>query len=160
MAGYNPISNGNNTNNQWRTLTQPEWDYVINTRSTISDIRYAKANVNGMNGVILLPDDWNNSNYNLNNTNSPTASFSSNTLSASLWTILESAGAVFLPAAGHRFGNSSILEIGSHGYYWTASYGDNNYALFVDFSDYNVFTGSFDARCNGQCVRLVHDASN
>ncbi|MBP5175782.1 MAG: hypothetical protein ILP07_07725, partial [Treponema sp.] len=57
--GYNAISNGgNHENNGWKTLTHEEWDYVFNTRSTSSGIRYAKAKVNNVNGVILLPDDW------------------------------------------------------------------------------------------------------
>ena len=41
--GYNAISNGGNSVGLWRTLTQPEWDYVFNTRTTASGIRYAKA---------------------------------------------------------------------------------------------------------------------
>ena len=152
--GYNPISNGNNTNKQWRTLTQPEWDYVINTRSTTSDIRYAKANVNGMNGVILLPDDWNSSNYSLSNANSPTASFSSNMLSASLWNILESVGAVFLPAAGYRSGISMYI-VGSCGCYWSASRNANDGAYFVEISQH-LYVNSC-SRCYGSSVRLVKD---
>jgi len=70
--GYNAISNGGNTANQWRTLTQPEWNYVFYTRSTTSGIRYAKANVNNVNGVILLPDDWSSSTYSLSSTNTYT----------------------------------------------------------------------------------------
>ena len=56
--GYNKISNGGNIENSWRTLTNNEWNYVFNNRSTSSGIRYAKAIVNDINGVILLPDDW------------------------------------------------------------------------------------------------------
>ena len=56
--GYNAISNGGNLENSgWRTLTQAEWQYLFNTRSTASGIRFAKAQVNNVNGVILLPDD-------------------------------------------------------------------------------------------------------
>ena len=63
--GYNAISNGvNQENSGWRTLTQAEWYYVFNTRSTVSGIRYAKAQVNGVNGVMLFPDNWNSSYYN------------------------------------------------------------------------------------------------
>ena len=38
--GYNAISNGGNTENQWRTLTEEEWGYVFNTRATSSGIRF------------------------------------------------------------------------------------------------------------------------
>ncbi len=152
---YNPISNGGNTANQWRTLTQPEWNYVFNTRTTTSGIRYAKANVNNVNGVILLPDDWSSSTYSLSNTNSSGASFSSNTLTASQWSILEQAGAVFLPAAGGRFG-TSVRDVGSYGYYWSASYDYSNSAYRVYFYDSYLYTNlnSYN-RCGGQSVRLV-----
>ena len=57
--GYNAIANGGNTENSgWRTLTEAEWYYVIKIRATESGIRYAKATVNGVNGVVLLPDNW------------------------------------------------------------------------------------------------------
>ena len=130
---YNPISNGGNqTNNQWRTLTKDEWTYVFNTRATASDIRYAKAKVNNVNGVILLPDNWSSSTYSLSNTNSSGASFSSNTITATQWAALESAGAVFLPAAGYRYGNS-VDNVRSFGYYWSASCQSSDRAYDVYF---------------------------
>lgn len=154
--GYNPISNGGNQANQWRTLTQPEWNYMFNTRTTTSGIRYAKANVNNINGVILLPDDWSSSTYSLSNTNSSGASFSSNTISASQWTTLESAGAVFLPAAGIREG-SSFSVVGPYGSYWSASYSDSYNAYYVDFSE--VYLNVYDYyRYSGRGVRLVRVA--
>ena len=155
--GYNPISNGNNINNQWHTLTQPEWDYVLNTRSTISNIRYAKANVNGKNGIILLPDDWNSGTYSLSNTNNSSATFSSNTMSASLWISLESVGAVFLPAAGYRIG-SSMYVVGSCGCYWSASRNADDSAYLLDFNNgMYLLTSNSSSRCYGSSVRLVQD---
>ena len=152
---YNPISNGGNQANQWRTLTQPEWAYVFNTRTTSSGIRYAKANVNNVNGVILLPDDWSSDTYSLSNTNSTGASFSSNTISASQWNTLEQAGAVFLPAAGLRIG-TSVSYVGSYCYYWSASYGNSNQAYGVYFYSLGSL-GSNDSRDCGYSVRLVQD---
>ena len=151
--GYNPISNGGNQANQWHTLTQAEWSYVFNTRSTTSGIRYAKANVNNVNGVILLPDDWSSSTYSLSNTNTYDASYSSNTLTASQWTILESAGAVFLPAAGYR--NGTFYFVGSYGVYWSASYDGRSRACVVDFGDSGLGTNYGYDRYDGQSVRLV-----
>ena len=157
--GYNPISNGGNQASQWRTLTSDEWVYVFNTRATISGIRYAKANVNNVNGVILLPDDWSTSYYTLSNTNSSSASFSSNTISASQWSTLEDAGAVFLPASGNRNG-TSVSYVGSYGYYWSsASYYNGYYAWNVCFGDSNL-TDSPSQRCIGLSVRLVAPATN
>ena len=151
---YNPISNGGNTANQWRTLTQSEWGYIFYTRTTVSGIRYAKANVNNVNGVILLPDDWNSSTYSLSNTNSDGASFSSNTISASQWTTLESAGAVFLPAAGNRNG-TSVYSVGSGGGYWSASYYNSGRAYLVGFYDSSLYTNDSGDRYRGRSVRLV-----
>ena len=157
--GYNPISNGGNQANQWRTLTQPEWAYVFNTRTTSSGIRYAKANVNNVNGVILLPDDWSSDTYSLSNTNSTGASFSSNTISASQWNSLEQAGAVFLPAAGYRYG-TSVDSVGSDGTYWSASYSNSSYARGVYFYGSDLSTDYYDDRNYGFSVRLARVAEN
>ena len=157
--GYNPISNGGNQANQWRTLSQPEWAYVFNTRTTSSDIRYAKANVNDVNGVILLPDDWSSDTYSLSNTNSSDASYSSNTISATQWSTLEQAGAVFLPAAGSRDG-TSVYAVGSYGYYWSASYNRSSSAYYVDFYGSYLNPQDYGYRYYGFAVRLARVAEN
>ena len=152
---YNAISNGGNQNHQWRTLTQSEWDYVFNTRSTSSGIRYAKAQVNNVNGVILLPDNWSSSYYSLSSTNNGGVSFSSNVISSSTWiNSLQSHGAIFLPAAGYRYG-SSVDVVGSIGYYWSASYHSSDSAYGVYFSDVGLGTGFAENRYCGFSVRLV-----
>ncbi|MBQ3710196.1 MAG: leucine-rich repeat domain-containing protein [Bacteroidales bacterium] len=157
---YNPISNGGNQANLWRTLTKNERNYVFNTRTTNSGIRYAKANVNGVNGVILLPDNWNTSYYTLNNSNSTKASFNSNTISYSTWTnSLEAHGAVFLPAAGVR-NHNDVLDVGSYGSYWTASYYDQGDAYSVIFMDWDLYTDTYSLRKSGRSVRLVCPAVN
>ena len=114
-------------------------------------------------GVILLPDDWDRSYYKLKKTNKHNAAFSSNVLSATQWTALEDAGAVFLPAAGTRsYGKYS----GVGGDYWSASYvedgnsylvegANRNYAYGVGFGESYLFDNCYDNRCNGQSVRLV-----
>ena len=155
--GYNPISNGGNTIHTWRTPTIQEWQYVFHTRSTTSGIRYAKAKVNNINGVILLPDDWSSSYYTLRNTNQDGASFSSNVITAYQWNnILEQHGAVFLPAAGHRYG-TSVYNAGSGGRYWSSSYYDSNLAWSVYFNDSNL-NGALNYRNLGPSVRLVCSA--
>lgn len=152
---YNAISNGGNQSHQWRTLTKEEWSYVFNTRSTTSGIRYAKAQVNNVNGVILLPDDWSSSYYSLSSTNQSGASFSSNVISSSTWTnSLEAHGAVFLPAAGYRYG-TSVYDVGSIGDYWSASYRSSYGAYDVNFNYGGLDTGSLSYRYCGLSVRLV-----
>ena len=154
---YNSISNGGNTANTWRTLLREEWDYVFNTRSTASGIRYAKAQVNNVNGVILLPDDWDTVTYSLSNTNTEDASYSSNVISDTQWPILENAGAVFLPAAGYRFG-TSVGEVGSCGYYWSASYFNSSYACLMSLKAASLSTGNASNRSYGRSVRVVCSA--
>ena len=156
---YNPISNGGNTANQWRTLTKPEWDYLLNTRNTASGIRYAKANVDGVNGVLLLPDNWDSATYALSDTNSNSANFSSNTMTALQWITIEQGGVVFLPAAGYRYG-TSVSDVGSLGDYWSASYYLSSNAYDVRFIDGGLGTDYCGIRCGGRSVRLVRVAEN
>ena len=156
--GYNPISNGGNQENQWRTLTKEEMEYVFDTRSTAFDIRYVKAQVNNVNGVILFPDDWSNSICNLCDVNNGYADFTRNTFSASQWTTLEDAGAVFLPAGGSRYG-TSFYEVGNFGEYWSSScydgsyYGHCSYGFY--FQDSGLGLGYVDYLPRGGSVRLV-----
>ena len=155
--GYNPISNGGNQANQWRTLTQPEWAYIFNTRTTSSGIRYAKARVNDVNGVILLPDDWSSDTYSLSNINSSDDSYNSNTISANQWITFENAGAVFLPAAGRRYG-TTVNGVGSLGHYWSALYYGSYYARYVYFNVSDLYTDDYDIRDSGFSVRLARVA--
>lgn len=155
--GNNAINNGGNTANVWRTLTKNEWMYVFNTRNTTSGKRYAKATVNGINGVILLPDNWNSSNYSLSGTNNSGAIFSSNRISQSDWTNrLEAHGAVFLPATGYRH-MTIVFYVGSDGYYWSATYKDSENAYPMTFGDGNLYFDGGRRSC-GLSVRLVRDA--
>ena len=154
---FNPISNGGNQPNQWRTLTHDEWGYVFNTRTTSSGIRYAKANVNDVNGVILLPDDWSTSYYELSGTNTNNTGYSSNTITASEWSTLEQHGAVFFPANGYRFGES-VYKVGVNGYYWSSSFVNGTYAYGMYFSDSDLKPQDASTRTYGRAVRLVHVA--
>ena len=156
---YNSISNGGNSTHQWRTLTRSEW-YRLFHRSTFSGICYAKAQVNGVNGVILLPDDWRSSYYSLNSTNQGAANYNNNVINASDWTsCLEAHGAVFLPAAGYRTG-TSVGIVGSGGYYWSSSCNNSSISYQIYFSSTTINCDySSEERCSGLSVRLVCDAN-
>lgn len=152
--GYNAISNGGNTEGQWRTLTSDEWDYLFNGRPTLSGIRYAKATVNGVSGVILLPNDWDASTYDLNNANG--GLFADNTITADDWTNnLEANGAVFLPAAGRRTRNG-VNNTNFSGHYWSSSYESRYGAYSLQFY-YEYLETIGDSPQMGYSVRLVHD---
>ena len=156
---YNQISNGGNAYGLWRTLTREEWVYVLNTRSTSSGIRYAKAKVNDVNGVILLPDHWNSSYYTLNNTNQNGANYNSNVINSSDWTnSLQSHGAVFLPAAGLR-NITTLNTVGTFGYYWTASHPSGNSPNDLHFYSNGLVVSATFYPSYGMSVRLVCDAN-
>lgn len=152
---YNQISNGGNIAGQWRSLNNSEGYYVLMERNTASGIRYAKAKVNDMNGLILLPDNWNSNIYGLSNTNVSDASYDSNVISAMQWITIENAGAVFLPAAGIRYG-LMVDAVGVTGYYWHVTCGTTKTAFDLYFSIQNAITGSTN-RSRGISVRLVQD---
>ncbi len=155
--GYNSISNGGNTPNIWRTLTKDEYIYVFLSRNTPSGIRYAKAIVNDINGIILLPDNWSEGYYSLNHINQSGVLYNSNVISASIWNnsfLLH--GAVFLPAGGRRSG-TAVLGVGSSGCYWSASCQSyiNAYEMIFNNASFRLHDGDF--RDYGQSVRLVLD---
>ena len=171
---YNAISNGGNVANMWRVMTKEEWEYIFYARNNTSGINYAKAQVNGINGVVLLPDNWDSSSYLLNNVNQSEASYNNNVISLSVWNQqFETHGVVFLPAAGVRHG-TTIADFGvedtsnNGGYYWTGSFiSHNSYkssARVLAFKEHNAgspagilyFVGG--QRCVGHSVRLIQDA--
>lgn len=158
--GYNAISNGGNTENIWRTLTYNEWTYVFFTRTTSSGLRFALANVNGIDGVILLPDNWNSDYYYLNSTNDVYGVCSSNIINLEIWNgIFEINGAVFLPTAGFREGTMAVDE--GTGVYWSASHyymgADNVYGLYIISS--TLATDWCGGRGSGISVRLVSSSN-
>lgn len=153
--GYNAIKNGGNTENSgWRTPTHDEWEYMRFNRTTPSGILYAKASVNGKNGVIFLPDNWKTSYHSLSNTNVYSSSFSSNSINKSDWeNDFEAHGAVFLPATGARYGTS--LQSDGEVLCWSATqnWDYNSYSMIFSNTGY----GDNCYRNWGLTVRLVRD---
>ena len=172
---HNTISNGGS--HHWRTLSADEFNYLLLERETPSGIRFAKAVVGGVRGLVVLPDDWDASVYQLNAVNMD-CDYYENKITCGEWLdMLEPAGAVFLPAAGRRFqwmGETRITysyqESSSYyieGSYWTSSGGDGiNFG--VDYAKQCYFGGTEGAvyypyfdypsyRCYGFSVRLISD---
>ena len=155
--GYNAISNGGNLPGQWRTLTSEEWGHVISRGE-----RAAKAIVNGIKGVILLPDNWDVGTYQLNYNS---GNYTSNSISSEVWIdVLEPVGAVFLPSAGRLYsywGNGSDLTYSpggfdNYGWYWSSSVGTDNSAYML----YILHTGmqiKDEGRSFAYSVRLVQE---
>ena len=156
--GRNPIVNGGDVAKAWRTPTKAEWMYVFDSRRTVSGIRFAKAKVNEVKGVILLPDEWIKENYELNSTNQGGAPFDSNEITAIDWiTHFEANGAVFLPCGGVRNGGD-VAMAGEGGYYWSSTHNDQYAAYSLAILSTYVNASMSSNRQDGRVVRLVHDA--
>lgn len=155
--GTNKI--GNDAPNTWRTLTDDEWDYLRHNR-TNADALCGVAQVNGVNGLIFLPDNWVcpegvtfksgfHSSYGVDFY----AAYQSFT--AEQWSKLEAAGTVFLPAESYRHG-SVVRYVQNDGYCWSSTEGDSKQAKCFSFSSVLARTGNL-YRYSGLSVRLVKD---
>ena len=151
----------------WRTLTRPEWQYLLNTRETgitvnsTSHARYTLAIINtdgtAVKGLIIFPDSyaggspagvtW--------GTINDKSTFDTTCTSAG-WTALEAAGCVFLPAAGYREA-STVIDAGVGAGYWSSSssYATSAFGLYFESDYMSIYGGS---RKYGFSVRLVRDA--
>ena len=165
---FNAIQNGGNQAGLWRTLTYEEWNYVLYGRGTTSGIRFAKANLpfaSDCECILLFPDDWPEL-VDLNDTNNPSAFYTSNTITSDTWALMQSRGVVCLPAAGERTYHSIVSDDHARKYlnttprmgdYATASANGNNcMTLFFNHSKVDLSSGG---RFIGRSVRLVHDAN-
>ena len=155
--GCNAISNGGNEENVWRTLTIEEWDYILEKRTTATGIRFAKAAVDGVWGLLLLPDDWDSTYCPLRKYNDDDVDYTPNNLTEPFWTEkAEAQGAVFLPAAGIRdFGYVGL--VGKYGLYWSSSCLNPKEALGIYFSNSFFYHSITTEKCSGRSVRLVRD---
>lgn len=154
--GYNAINNGGSQENSgWRTLTAGEWEYVFEYRSGASS-KYGLGNVNGMNGIILLPDEWTLP-PGLNFIWGYGTSWTTNNYTTEQWQQMEYNGAIFLPAAGYRNG-MSVSNVEGRGYYWSASCSSSGGAYYAYFFNSSLNPQSSGYRYVGFSVRLVRVA--
>ncbi len=126
--GINAISNGGNTADMWRTLSANEWTYITGQRTNYESL-CGRATVNGIQGFILLPDDWVSPGIPFQG--SKDNGYELNQFTLADWQKMEAAGAVFLPACGSRtgteFSNGAVQ-------YWSTNAGSSCYA-------YDIITG-------------------
>ena len=152
----------------WRTLTSDEWTYLLDTRTTTSGVRYAKAEITDkiypgttttIKGLIILPDDWSTDYHALASTNTADAAFTSNQITSTVWkNELEAHGAVFMPAAGYRMA-TSVYSYGDRGYYWSATPNGAENAYELIFVGDNVYLADNGRRFDGHSVRLVTETA-
>lgn len=151
----------------WFTLTSDEWTYLFNTRSASTvggteNGRYAKAKVNNVGGVILFPDTYTHP----DGVTAPTGvnatdetGWDGNSYTVADWTKMETAGCVFLPAAGSRIG-TSMSGLGTYGYYWSATPNGPGNVYDVYISSGSLVPANFGSRIQGLSVRLVQATSD
>ncbi len=150
---YNPISNGGNKAGLWRTFGEISgsssfslWDFMKCNECPYhhTSDRWALGRVNGVNGLILLPDEWSlpsgahfvsaqeGFQYDQHSmwcfvSVKDGSRFEDNIYSIAEWEDMEDAGAVFLPVTGYREDKKYVNDfydyleqpIGDRGLYWT-----------------------------------------
>ena len=150
----------------WRTLTNDEWTYLFDTRTSGSIVfgtengRYAQGTINtdgtGVNGMILFPDGVTIASTEVTTAGTVNAASTYATKCTSAqWTALETKGCVFLPAAGQRDG-SSVNDAGSNGRYWSGTaYSTSSAYRAYAFNPGNLYPADGSYRYRGYSVRLV-----
>ena len=156
--GSNQI--GDDVPNTWRTLTEDEWNYLLEERTNASSL-IGIAEVNGVNGLILLPDGWScpdgvTFRSGFHDSDGIVDYYAAyQTITAAEWSKMKVAGAVFLPAAGYRAG-SDVAYVKFCGHYWSASGYDGDDAHYLFFNCGKAYTNYY-YRYWGRSVRLVKD---
>lgn len=169
---HNAISNGGNVAGQWRTLTggdNAEWTYLMSTRdastvSGVSNARYLKAKVNGVNGYIIFPDEFVlpdgvsiTSSY-INYSSSMAWTNVTTSISSVDWAKMEVAGAIFLPCTGGRsYSGSDPTFTANVGYYWSSIYYSASNAYLIQLGAASPSFAANAPRRMGCSVRLVRD---
>lgn len=151
--GDNAISNGGNECGKWRTLSGEEWTYLLSMRKNATSL-YASATVNGVTGLIILPDDWIAPEGLV--FRSGMHSWGLNVYTGEPWARMEATGAVFLPAAGYR-DETDAMGMGEYGTYWSSTGSSTGEAGHMYFRATQLYPQDFYLRRLGRAVRLVRD---
>ena len=145
-----------------RTLSEDEWLYLLNTRTTasitgcsVTNPRYLFATVSGENGLLILADGF-GTDY-----SGTEASLFANCNTITGFTVIDdaalpdivAAGAAFLPFTGFRIGPEVIYE---GAWYWSSTSHDSVEArpLTIDSGELGTTRAN---RASGAAVRLVKD---
>ncbi len=169
---------GSNIGAEWRTLTNTEFAYLFNTRTTATSgmtgtdngtARYVKAFINVIkdSGVVVFPDNFvmplgvTVTTDGTITFNGAYTAFKNFKVSESDWKKMELAGAVFLPLTGRRSGTSVVNT--DMGFYWSSNKttGTSGYCLAFQNSGLNpnctYYASNSTTVFYGFAVRLVRD---
>lgn len=157
---YNQI--GDDAPGTWRTLTKHEWDYLFQKRPNAKS-KWGTAKVNGMTGLVVLPDEWalpEGCGFTAGLTDAEewydwSEVAPSNLYTLAQWRMMEAAGAVFLPCAGYRYG-ITVYRAGSYGNYWSSTSGSRTPYTLRFYSNIIYPSGTIGYNY-GASVRLVSE---
>ena len=150
--GTRLISNGGNVANLWFTLSRAEWDYMCEDR-TDADKLIGQGCVEGVNGLIILPDVWTLP-TSLAFTPKP-SNYTTNVYTATEWKQMQDSGAVFLPAGGWR-ANTTVGQANQVGGYWQSNQTPSDLThLFHKYFTSGSITGGCCGVNNAWNARLV-----
>ena len=162
--GTNEI--GNYSANYWRTLSIKEWEYLLFNRKD-AKLLYGMAQVNGINGMILLPDGWEPPRkldvlfiHGYHGSSAAAAYAWQQTFDLNQWKILERSGAIFLPASGFFSffldnGQGMLLALQETGIYWSSTRNSTKgLSICFDPGDINSCFPDLSEKAS---IRLVRD---
>lgn len=168
------ITNGEGL--EWRTLSSEEWNYLLSQRPNARK-KVGLATVCGRKGLIILADQWStpdgleftsleeggmtyvNSLY--EDKGMVVDHFEANVYGEEAWTMMENSGALFLPAAGRRWGTDhKNFGHADWGVYWSvtaAGVENRGNVRAVSFYQSGLTPLAETNRAYGASVRLVTD---
>ena len=150
--------------NTWHTISYDDWYFIFILRENATSL-FGLGSINGVQGAIILPDNWIKPEnvdfisanekgltwhgwyYNIPNNDG----YTHNIYTIEQWTIMELAGAVFLPATGKR------NQIAAYGLYWSSNAVWNHFASSLNFTESSLAPQAYLARNHGLSVRLIKD---
>ena len=144
----------------WSTLTKDEWSYLLTERENAAT-KKAVATIaidaeNSVKGLLLLPDEWTAPD------GAPVLSGSPAEITLAQWQLMETAGAVFLPAAGQMTSTyedyTTTTTLTPAGTYWTSTPSADASglkAMPLSFDDTDATTATDLNRRVMTAVRLV-----
>lgn len=158
---YNPKTKTNDPYGTWRTLTEDEWSYLLESRGNWS---YSNVKISlgseYVFGLLVYPDNTTSNPLGSENTtlkkHNGVADKTTCEISETQYNALEAFGCVFLPAAGHM-PNNTAYDYDNLGYYWTASINGGN-TQYVKVNSTGAAPGTASSIRNvGYSVRLARD---
>lgn len=166
--GANKIKNGGNEAGLWRTPSKDEWVYLFFKRNNAARL-FSMGSVNGVNGIILLPDNWKGEMFD-NVTdglvaqeesyeNSTQNNYDLHTYTAEQWAAMEADGAVFLPATGYRYQGTKVdqSDVTWRCRYWACTQDESGYKDFLHTAKTGLYLSSSPDYNKGFAVRLIRE---